>query len=157
MQSQSGGVTTKLVLERYKAAAFILSGAFLALLGIFEVFFAWSFLRSLPGLVPPPLINLLLRHFEVFLIELSHLFDRLSGPHDVFLEFCSQNFKFSFSFSFPFSQNFILSWFLIIVDSLNWPRWPLEEVIGRTLCTKRTFSRRHLLQPYRGAREIFEQ
>ena len=159
MQSQSRGVATELVLERYQAPIFILSGAVLALRCIVALFLSWGFLRSLSGLVPPPLVDLLLRHFEIFFVKFPHFLDAFSGPHYVFLEFWSQNFKFSFSFSFPLSQNFILSRFLIlwVGNSLYRTRWPPQEVIRWVWFTKRTFNRALLPQADRRAREVFQQ
>jgi len=56
-------------------------------------------------LVPPPFVDLLLRHEEFTLEILTHLFDALSGPHDILAKLLSQDFKLSFSLSLSLLPN----------------------------------------------------
>ena len=58
-----------------------------------------GFLGSLAGLVPPPLVDLLLRHKELALVLNPHLFDAFAGPHQVLPQFGPEDLKLSLRLS----------------------------------------------------------
>lgn len=68
-------------------------------------------LGPLPGLVPPPLVDLSLVHLQSF----REFVNLLSGPHEVLLEFISQDGKVPLSFPLPLSLHDYLD--LLLVES----------------------------------------
>ena len=66
------------------------------------VLVAFELLDPLTGLVPPPLVDLLLSHEEVFLIGSSQLFDGFSSPETILPKFLSKQLQLALSLSLAF-------------------------------------------------------
>lgn len=95
LESQSAAVASEFILELYNlvlgACVLAFTLALLAGGGLRVDLVGYHLLAKLAGLVPPPLVDLLLAHQQVgFVLSLDFL-DGLSGPHIVLVELCLQN------------------------------------------------------------------
>lgn len=72
LDAQTAAVAAELVLEGYN--------------GVLRLESFGTFAGALPSLVPPPLVNLLFSHVEVFGVSGPELLDAFTGPHGVLPE-----------------------------------------------------------------------
>ena len=87
---------------------------------IFSSFLS-RFFASFASLIPPPLIDLLLRHEELILKLIPHLLDALSSPHHIFAELISKNSEFPLSLPLSLlAKKFTILFAPVTKLSLNW-------------------------------------
>jgi len=103
LDAQSAAVAAELVLERDEQSRVDEVGVVL-LLGLVDETRA-LLLAALAGLVPPPLVDLLLSHFQLCAVELFHLLDAFTGPEQVFGELLLQNGQLSLRLSLALGLN----------------------------------------------------